>query len=77
MATSENVSADDWGSCGSAIGKIGLGCVCHSLLPTSFREALRDWTAMRPPAETNDNEDAADAERFVDQQKVAAHFESV
>ena len=30
-----NVSSDDWGICGSANGKIGLGYVCHSLLPTS------------------------------------------
>ena len=64
-----NVSSDDWGTCGSAIGKIGLGCVCHSLLPTSFREALPDWTAMKPAAETNDNEDDVQAERLVVQKK--------
>ena len=70
-----NVSSDDWGSCGSAVGKIGLGCVCHSLLPTSFRKALPDLKTMKAAAETNDNEDDVQAERLVVQKKSWRTFE--
>ena len=49
-------SVNDWGSMGSAIGKIACGLLVHDILPRVFHHALPSWSSMGPA----ENDHAAD-----------------
>ncbi len=41
-------SADDWGSCGEAVGRSACGILAHNILHQAFERALPNWDEMLP-----------------------------
>ena len=56
LAHEPEPSVDDWGSMGSAMGKIACGLLVHDILPRVFHHALPSWSSMGPA----ENDHAAD-----------------
>lgn len=53
LAMEKQPSMDEWGSCGSAAGKLSAGILIHNLTRRVFDRALPSWSSMQPDEKKN------------------------